>query len=412
MTSASLRVTATAAVSDVGRRRANNEDCVLRLDHVPLLAVADGMGGAEAGEVASATAIARLAGSSAEIADRVRAARDEAGLAELRACVERAFHDAHRDIIAVAEARGTPGMGTTLVVATILSDRAVVWHVGDSRAYVLRQGTLYPLTADHSVAMLRYRRGEISEEEVRTHPDQHRLYQAVGCGPSLDVDISEVELADGDVLLLCSDGLSGPLTDARIASVLKEHEDAGAAGRALVDAANAAGGPDNVSVVLATMAGERSSARVDARAGALRASVLMRGLSDADIAVVAPYLTDATVATGEVLVREGDPADPFYVVLEGRVRVTRGGVLLTDIAPGGHLGELGLATRSVRSATATALEPTHLAVLWRADFERLVLRRPAIASRLCLALLDTVGTRLRDVTARLDAVVRAATGTP
>ena len=117
MTSASLRVTATAAVSDVGRRRANNEDCVLRLDHVPLLAVADGMGGAEAGEVASATAIARLAGSSAEIADRVRAARDEAGLAELRACVERAFHDAHRDIIAVAEARGTPGMGTTLVVA-------------------------------------------------------------------------------------------------------------------------------------------------------------------------------------------------------------------------------------------------------------------------------------------------------
>ena len=172
------------------------------------------------------------------------------------------------------------------------------------------------------------------------------------------------------------------------------------------------GGPDNVSVVLATMAGERSSARVDARAGALRASVLMRGLSDADIAVVAPYLTDATVATGEVLVREGDPADPFYVVREGRVRVTRGGVLRSDIAPGGHLGELGLATRSVRSATATALEPTHLAVLWRTDFERLVLRRPAIASRLCLALLDTVGTRLRDVTARLDAVVRAATGTP
>jgi serine/threonine protein phosphatase PrpC len=403
-------IAAVSSLSHPGRKRVHNEDCLLRLDHVPLFAVADGMGGGDAGELASALTVARLGAWSADISQHLRQATSAAGLQALRERVEQAYHDAHAAVIACAEQGRRAGMGTTLVTAALLEDRALVWNVGDSRASLLRAGQLHAITQDHSLAMWRHLRGELSAEQLRTHPDRHRLYQAIGCGQSVDVDIHEVSLADGDLLLLCSDGLCGVVEEEQIVQLIDHAATLDEAARSLVEAANEAGGPDNISVVLIQWSGGPSAARLDHRSQALRKAFLFHDLSDAELATLRPYLHERRLARGQALLREGEPGQDLIVLLEGRARVTRQGLPLTEIGPGGHLGELGLAAEGRRSATAVAMEETLVVSLGREDFLRLCRRRPALANRLCLCLLDSVGLRLRDLTERLEAVMRAASG--
>lgn len=405
-----MRLVASAARTDVGRRRANNEDCVLCLDHVPLLAVADGMGGHAAGERASALAIARVGAWSATLVDAVGTTPPEGPLDALREAVERCVHDAHTAVQEAAAARGTPGMGTTLVLAVAAGGRALVAHVGDSRAYLFRAGTLHALTVDHSLAMLRFERGEITWDEAESHPDRHRLYQALGPAAHLDVALGEFELAHGDLLLLCSDGLSGPVPPAALAEILSAGGPLDALADHLVDAANAAGGPDNISVVLARAEGPRTEGEATRAHDALRASVLFDGASDSDLAAALPCLQSISLAAGAPLFAEGDAADAFYLVVSGCVEVSRAGLLLDRVGPGGHLGELALVGSGTRSADATAAEPTRLLRLSRDDFHALSRRRPALGVRMSHALLHGLGGRLRDLTRRLDGVMRAARG--
>jgi serine/threonine protein phosphatase PrpC len=403
-------IAAVSSQSYPGRKRVHNEDCILRLDHVPLYAVADGMGGEEAGELASAVAVARLGAWSADIAQHLRQATSAAGLQALRERVEQAYHDAHAAVLACAEQARRAGMGTTLVTVALLEDRALVWNVGDSRACLLRAGQLHTITQDHSLAMWRHLQGELSAEQLRNHPDRHRLYQAIGCGPSVDVDIHEVALADGDLLLICSDGLCGLVEDGQIAQLIDSASSLDEAAQALVEAANEAGGPDNISVVLVQWSGGPSADRLDHRSQALRKAFLFRDLSDPELATLRPYLHERRLARGQAVLREGEPGHDLIVLLEGRARVTRQGLPLTEIGPGGHLGELGLAVEGGRSATAVAMEDALVVSLAREDFLRLCRRRPALANRLCLCLLGSVGLRLRDLTERLEAVMRAASG--
>ena len=396
------RIAHAVVVTEAGHERVSNGDAVLRADHLPLYAVADGLGGAEAGEVAAATAVAKLLAASPAIADAIRSGGATAH-ERVREILERAFHEAHRAIEAEARTRRAPGMGTTLVTAAVVEDRALVLHVGDSRAYLLRDGQLRRLTQDHSITAFREQRGTLTPEEARTHADRYRLYQAVGTGGDIDVDVAEAALADGDVLLLCSNGLSGPLDDTTIAALLTAEPTLDLGAAALRRAVAAAGQADDVSFILFAIEGERQSAEVRALASAVRDNFLFAGLSDADLARVTPFLRERAVAAGEVIVREGDPADDFFLVAAGEARVSRGGTFLVDVGRGGYLGELALIAAGTRSATATALQDTRLVVLTRADFHTLARRRPDVASVIELALLRTVGDRLRDLTDRVHA---------
>lgn len=396
------RVAHAVVVTEAGHGRASNGDAVLRVDHLPLYAVADGLGGADAGEVAAATAVATLLAASPAIAEAIRPG--EAGAHErVLPILERAFHHAHRAVEAEARARRAPGMGTTLVAAAIVDDRALVLHVGDSRAYLLRDGQLRRLTHDHSIAALREQRGTLSSDEARAHPDRNRLYQAVGTGGDVDVDVAEAAVADGDVLLLCSNGLSAPLDDAMIAALLTSEPTIDLAAAALRRAVAAGGQTDDVSFILLSIEGERQSAEVRALARTVRDNFLFAGLSDADLARVTPFLRERSVRAGGLIVREGEPADEFFMVAEGDARVSRGGTFLVDVGRGGYLGELALIAPGARSATATALTDMRLVVLTRADFHTLARRRPDLASVIELALLRTVGDRLRDLTDRVHA---------
>lgn len=211
-----------------------------------VLAVCDGMGGAAGGSVASTEAVEVL---QARLARPLGSAVDTGSVASrlvdaLRVAA-RTIHD---------HARREPklsGMGTTATVATLVDRRLLVAQVGDSRAYLHRGGSLTQLTRDQTLVRFLIERGQLSEAQAEELGASNVILQAVGTSLELDVDVRDLELRGGDVLLLCSDGLSGPVGDARIAALLSAHEDPGAACDALIDAALAAGAPDNVTCIVA-----------------------------------------------------------------------------------------------------------------------------------------------------------------
>ncbi len=232
-----------ASATDRGRVREKNEDSVLA--DVPLVAVADGMGGHKAGEVASSMAVEVLKGWK----DRLGGSSGRKAAEILRD----ALAEANRTIWEAGQQdENLLGMGTTVTAGWIDGGSLALAHVGDTRAYLLRGGKLEQLTRDQNVAQDLVRRGRLSEDEAASSPHRHVILQAVGVEPDgLDVEIASVELRSGDRLMLASDGLFGMLQSAeRIRTILVEHQDPDEACRILVDEANAAGGHDNISVVL------------------------------------------------------------------------------------------------------------------------------------------------------------------
>ena len=227
----------TAVVSDTGRRRRRNEDAFVCAP--PLFAVADGMGGAQAGEVASGLAAAVLE----------EGAGDERGEERVASLIQ----EANRRVFQRSnEDAATSGMGTTMTVALVDSSGGSIafGHVGDSRAYRVRDGRLEQLTDDHSLVGELVRSGKLSPEEAETHPQRSVITRALGTEPDVDVDTFTVEAQPDDLYLLCSDGLTDMVSADEIFSVLEGSDDLEAAARALIEAANAGGGEDNITVVL------------------------------------------------------------------------------------------------------------------------------------------------------------------
>jgi protein phosphatase len=247
-----------AGTSDVGRKRTHNEDAYLLLPEEHLCCVADGMGGHASGEVASRIAVEemaeffRMTGRDEEATwpfkmDPARSYDDNRLLTGVKLANLRIFERAATD-------QKLRGMGTTLVAASFpRGGRAMlVGHVGDSRAYLFRRGALRQLTEDHSL-LNDYRKSRaLTPEEIEAFPHKNVIVRALGMKDTVEVDLLHEELEDGDVLLLCSDGLSGMVPDARMAELLRANVgDLRLASQSLVDAANEAGGGDNVTCVLA-----------------------------------------------------------------------------------------------------------------------------------------------------------------
>ena len=235
------------AGTDVGLARSGNEDSHLRGRTV--FAVADGLGGHQGGEVASAMAVEPLAA----LDGRAFADADQA--AEALTAAIRAANQA-----ILQRGRADPelwGMGTTVTAAAVAGDRVLqLAHVGDSRAYLLRKGApLRQLTTDHTVVAEAVERGLLTREQAAIHPQRGVVTRAVGLDPDVRVDLPEpLELEPGDQVLLCSDGLTEVVDDDQIAGVLAGQVDGGDACGTLIAAANRAGGPDNVTVVLLRVA--------------------------------------------------------------------------------------------------------------------------------------------------------------
>ncbi|HKD95429.1 MAG TPA: Stp1/IreP family PP2C-type Ser/Thr phosphatase [Gaiellaceae bacterium] len=231
-----MPVRAYAVASDTGRKRRRNEDNYVVAP--PLFAVADGMGGAQAGEVAS-----QLAASALE-------AGDSDGL-EGTTALDALIQKANRRIFDRASTDPTAsGMGTTMTVALVDGMSVAIGHVGDSRAYLVRGEQMEQLTEDHSLVNELLKTGKLSEEEAQIHPQRSVITRAVGTDPDVDVDGFTIEAEEGDVFLICSDGLSDMVEDEEILELVHANrDDLDKAVKALVAAANRGGGEDNITAV-------------------------------------------------------------------------------------------------------------------------------------------------------------------
>src|SRR6478672_2733805 len=231
-----LRIAEHWYASDLGRQRQGNEDNYFV--RVPLFVVADGMGGAQAGEVASEMAVTSFENGLPDGVDTGEA------LADVIETANRAIHDRSRSDADHA------GMGTTCTAAYVGPDAVTIAHVGDSRAYLLRDGELVRLTRDHSLVGELVARGKLTEEQAEAHPQRSVITRALGPEANVQVDVETFPARPGDVFLLNSDGLTGMVGEAGVKPILDGAPSLEQAGRDLIAAANEAGGRDNITVVL------------------------------------------------------------------------------------------------------------------------------------------------------------------
>jgi serine/threonine protein phosphatase PrpC len=235
-----LRAADSVWKTDTGRQRRDNEDCAYV--RVPLFVVADGMGGAQAGEVASALAVEEF---------RRGLPDPDAEHSSVEQRLALRVRSANRRIYDTSQAeREHSGMGTTLTAVYLQGAELAIAHVGDSRAYVMRDGELTRLTHDHSLVEELMRRGKLTPEQAAEHPQRSIITRALGVEPEVEVDTWTFPGRAGDVVLLCSDGLTSMIDEARVRDVLAAEDDLDRAGERLIDAANEAGGRDNITVVL------------------------------------------------------------------------------------------------------------------------------------------------------------------
>jgi protein phosphatase len=238
-----MSVGAYARASDTGKRRRHNEDAYVVAP--PLFAVADGMGGAQAGEVAS-----KLAAAALEETDPGSITGEE----RLVSLIQEANRRVHERAAADPT---TSGMGTTMTAALVEDSVVIFGHVGDSRAYLFRDGKLEQLTEDHSLVNELLKSGKLSPEEAEAHPQRSVITRAVGTDPDVDVDTFVVETREGDVFLLCSDGLTDMIGDDDILAVVERfRDDLDRVTKSLISAANRGGGEDNITVVAFAISAE------------------------------------------------------------------------------------------------------------------------------------------------------------
>ena len=310
--------------TDIGCLRDHNEDSLVVTP--PLFAVADGMGGHAAGEVASEIAVRVLSELAPEHPD-VEA-------------LGRSIEEANRAVIQAArEGRGRQGMGTTMTAAMLEGERLVIAQVGDSRAYLLHQGKLQQLTRDHSLMADMIEAGQLTPEEARTHPQRSVITRALGSDAHLHPDIYEINVETGDRLLICSDGLSGMIFDDQIENTLRRVQDPQRCASQLVNEAIAAGGHDNVTVIVADVTGYAEVRRKKLARKTKLSIALVLVLFAAIIAGAAwgtqTYLNTAAYLAndnGKVAVYRGVPGSVLGLSFSHLERTTD--VTVADLQPG------------------------------------------------------------------------------
>ena len=239
---------------DTGRARTNNEDSVAVDEPHALTVLADGMGGYNAGEVASGMATSFI---KTELGRWLEETGGRANDTEIRRAMDICVDNANRAIFNAANANPQyAGMGTTLVVAVFGGEQVRLGHVGDSRAYRWRKDQLTQITRDHSLLQEQLDAGLITQEQAAFSANKNLVTRAVGVEDTVLLETHVHELRPGDVILMCSDGLSDMLDDGSIAELLRLHDDLPEAGKALIAAANAAGGRDNIALVLVRALGD------------------------------------------------------------------------------------------------------------------------------------------------------------
>ena len=392
-----------SATSDVGRVRKNNEDAFLCEPELGLFAVADGMGGHAAGEVASAMAIETLRRALDGLPDQAFV-RDPS-LDNRRAMLQ-FLSSAIRDTNSAIYSRGMAdpnlrGMGCTLDVAVVRGRSLFLAHVGDSRAYGMLGGTLYQLTEDHTFGQTLLSGGAMTAAEVATHPQRNLLMRALGVYPKVEVDTAYLDIAPGDVFMLCSDGVHGMVDHQVIEKALRNPVPSTA--QLLIDAAMQAGGRDNATAVVVqiTACDSHSAIRVgseEIRRAMTRASLFAK-LNAAELLRIQQIATGRIVSAGEDVFKKDEWVSDIYLVLDGQTSVWHDDVRVGWHGPGDPFGELSLFPAE-SLVTVRADVPTRLLRFPIAQLQELIASDHSVGVKLTLNALARVWQRFQQVAKR------------
>ncbi len=396
-----------AALTDVGRQREHNEDNFLVDKKLALFVVCDGMGGHAAGEVASAIAVRTMheeIKKEYELVEDYMAKRSGAAkvskrdiLNMLEFAVNRASSKVH------AEAEKDPskrGMGTTLVAVLIAGNQAFIIYVGDSRIYLLRDGVLEQVTEDHTVYNELIKRKKLSRERIEQLAPKNAITRAVGVYEHAEPDTLVLDLVAGDRFLLCSDGLSGYFEDdlEGLGRYLLE-PDGNSVVRKLIDSANEQGGKDNITAVVVTVGDvsardETRAKRLQLKRDTLARMPLFRPLNDREILRVLQVTDVVPYKDKDTVITEGDKGEELFIVLSGKVKVTRGDAELATLSPGEHFGEMALIRSQPRSASVASDGTSELMVLRRQDFFEILRKEHQLAVKLLWQFTGVLADRL------------------
>lgn len=403
------RVTAWAE-TNVGRVREHNEDALLLDEELSLYAVADGMGGHAAGEVASQLALDTVARVLRDGRSRIDALSAEPGSKSAAREVQRLLEDAALLACSVVHDAGQAdetrrGMGTTLSVLLLVGSQGFIAHVGDSRIYLVRGDKAYQLTQDHTLQNELLKRGKLSPDQVAQVKQKNALIRAIGVYGSVEVDTLRLDVFAGDHFLLCSDGLHGYLQKNELSAVFAGPLDQIAS--RLVALANQRGGHDNITALVVSTGSARSSERsrlAKLKLETLRAATLFRYLNYQELVKVANLTEVRRFVADEAIFQEGGEGDELFVVLSGRVRVQKGGTPIAELGPGEHFGEMAMIDRGPRSASVSAIEETHLLAMRRRDFLAIVKHERELGVKLLWQFLGVLTERLRNTSRELGEV--------
>lgn len=397
-----------AGISDRGRIRANNEDFLLVDPQAGIYAIADGVGGHASGEIASRLAVQAVQQYLRALAQKYPAPTAQQGTVLVKAAVEYASKVVFQKSLEAPEHRN---MATTLDLVWVVAGHAFVAHVGDSRVYLWRNGRLELYTEDHHQGHLAVRNKQIREDEVesflKAQPHlKNAIWQAVGLSPQVFPDAFSIGLMPGDVLLLCSDGLTKHLSDPEIAGMLgAPAADLASRVEAIIAEANRRGGTDNVSVVLVQV---RESALLENEptlGGWISPMIRLEGISkvsffssltQAQRERVSGYATYRSAGAGETLMKQGDPAEELWVLLSGAVDVLVDGKLAANRKAPYIIGERSLFEHAQRAATVLVREPIAALVFNRQGLGELERDHPLIALKIKDAIIaDLLLSRAR-----------------
>ncbi|MCO4743611.1 MAG: Stp1/IreP family PP2C-type Ser/Thr phosphatase [Proteobacteria bacterium] len=385
------------ARTDVGLKRKHNEDSLLATDEFGVFVVADGVGGRKAGELASAITVNTFQAYAPQIqaaVDAYAADPNRESRNTVLQLLDQAANAASKRVYEAASATGRQGMTTTLVVTAIGGGAAFVAHVGDSRAYLVREGQLRQLTEDHSMVNELIRTGAMSPEEAATSRYRNVITRAIGLYPNVRADTLHVELLDGDRLLLCSDGLSDPVQATEMLTLIQD-DNLTAGVDELIEAALRGGGRDNITVIGIEPEAVLEAETVAARAKAMESLFLFEDLPFHARLRVGRIVSELFVTPGQRIVKQGEIGDTLYVVVQGEVSVVADGQELTTLSEGEHFGDLSLVDRQPRSADIVAKGFGHLLCIERETFREFCVMEPTLGNLLLWKLVATLSQRLR-----------------
>lgn len=385
-----------------------NEDYFLADPELGLYLVCDGMGGHASGEVASrmaATSVhAYLHEHAAELASIDEGGSSDRVVGAMRRALELASAEIYRHGLSEA---GKKGMGTTCIALLVRGEKGYVAHVGDSRLYLLRAGTVHQLSEDHSFLQEALRHGLMTPEEAKLSQHKNIITRALGPLEHVTVDTLAFDVIEGDTFLLCSDGLHGYFEEASELLPFLEREDVDAIPEALIAIANERGGSDNVTAVVVRLREEVRETLPDTD-GFDRALLVNQGIATirhiqlfselamAELLRVSDACVSREVKADEVIIAEGDSSEALFLIVNGQMVVERHGKPVAILEAGAHFGEMALLSQRPRSATVRARTRADLLVLDRPAFFSILQRDPVLATKFLWRLAQTLSLRLDD----------------